>query len=139
MIDTKQLCRVAIDAMKHAYVPYSHYPVGAALLTKKGNIYVGVNVENASYGMTNCAERSAIFNAVSNGEREFVAIAVATAGKDPGSPCGACRQVMWEFGDFDVIITNTEGLVKRYTVSALLPDGFLLKDRATLSEEEGQY
>lgn len=138
MIDTEKLCRLAIEAMKNAYVPYSHYPVGAALLTKKGNIYIGVNVENASYGMTNCAERSAVFNAVSHGEREFVAIAVATEGKDPGSPCGSCRQVMWEFGDFDVIITNTEGSVKRFKVSELLPEGFLLKDREALSEDRAQ-
>jgi cytidine deaminase len=126
MYDIDHLCNLAIDVMKRAYVPYSKYPVGAALLTKSGTIYVGVNVENASYGITNCAERSAIFTAVSHGEQDFVAIAVATEDDKPGSPCGSCRQVMWEFGDFDVILTNTEGKRKQFTVSQLLPEGFLL-------------
>src|SRR5688500_4090101 len=90
-----ELCRVAIDAMQQAYAPYSHYAVGAALFTQGGRIFAGSNVENASYGLTMCAERIAVGKAVSEGERKLQAVAVAT--RDGGSPCGACRQVLAEF------------------------------------------
>ncbi len=109
---------------QRAYAPYSHYPVGSALRTKTGRIFTGVNVENAAYPQTMCAERIAIFNAVSEGEREFEVITVVT--DNGGSPCGGCRQVMAEFGlDTVVILADGTGqIVKETTVSELLPDAF---------------
>jgi cytidine deaminase len=114
----------AIEAYHWAYAPYSHYAVGAAVLSDSGKIYDGVNVENAVYPLTVCAERVAIFKAVSNGDRSFRAIAVVT--KNGGTPCGSCRQVMAEFGkDALVLIANLEGeLLAEYTVEQLLPDSF---------------
>jgi len=111
-----------------AYAPYSNYQVGAALLTKKGQIFTGVNVENAAYPDSICAERSAIFNAVSAGEREFEAIAVAT--RNGGAPCGSCRQVLSEFGlDIEVLLADEgENLLQQSTVRDLLPGAFLSKD-----------
>ena len=92
----------ALEALKHAYIPYSHFPVGAALLTEDGNIITGANIENRSFGLTNCAERSAIFTAASQGVRTFIAIAIATPASDyPVGPCGACRQVLSEFAPAD--------------------------------------
>ena len=119
-----QLIEAAIDARKWAYAPYSNYLVGAALLTTSGRIYDGVNVENAAYPATICAERVAVFKAVSEGERNFVALAVITA--NGGSPCGSCRQVLAEFGlDTKVIIADSEGKVFREaTVGELLPEAF---------------
>ncbi|MBI4928842.1 MAG: cytidine deaminase [Anaerolineae bacterium] len=107
-----------------AYAPYSHYQVGAALLTASGKIYDGVNVENAAYPSGICAERTAIFKAVSEGEREFIAIAVVTA--NGGTPCGSCRQVMAEFGlDTVVVIANAAGeITQRTSVRNLLPGAF---------------
>ena len=112
---------------KNAYVPYSGYHVGAAVFTKSGMVFSGCNVENASYGLTNCAERSAIFTAIGEGQREFVAIAVVT---DQGwSPCGACRQVIREFGDnIAVIIADGKGNYTSTTSGALLPSGFSAAD-----------
>ena len=123
-----QLIRAALEVRKWAYVPYSHYPVGAALLSNSGRIYEGVNIENAAYPMTICAERVAVFKAVAEGEREFIAIAVAT--DNGGSPCGACRQVLAEFGLNTVVyIVDAEGcVVQEITVSALLPGAFLPSD-----------
>ena len=114
----------AAQARQWAYAPYSHYFVGAALLTSSGRVYDGVNVENAAYPDTICAERTAVFKAVSEGEREFVAIAVSSAGG--GSPCGSCRQVLSEFSlDAQVIIADADGaIVRRTTVRDLLPDAF---------------
>jgi cytidine deaminase len=119
-----QLVQSASHARGWAYAPYSKYAVGAALLTESGRIYDGVNVENAAYPSGMCAERVAIFKAVSEGERKFSAIAVVTS--NGGSPCGGCRQVMAEFGlDMQVIIVNAEGTVtQRCTVADLLPDAF---------------
>lgn len=119
-----QLIEAALAARQWAYAPYSHYPVGAALLTLSGRIYDGVNIENAAYPAGTCAERVAIFKAVSEGEREFVAIAVATA--NGGTPCGSCRQVMAEFGlDTRVIIVDGQGRVSwEAKVSELLPGSF---------------
>ena len=98
--ETKErLIQAALAARDKAYVPYSHYPVGAALLTKDGKIITGCNVENASYGLSNCAERTAIFKAISEGERDFAGLAVAVYGKKAASPCGACRQVIRVFAD----------------------------------------
>jgi cytidine deaminase len=122
--ERQALIDIAREVRKYAYVPYSHYPVGAALRTKSGRVFTGVNVENAAYPVTNCAERTAIFKAVSEGEREFDVIAVVT--DNGGSPCGACRQVLAEFGmETLVLIADGEGrLVREMTVSALLPEAF---------------
>jgi cytidine deaminase len=119
-----KLVQSACQARRWAYAPYSHYAVGAALLTGSGRIYDGVNVENAAYPSTMCAERVAIFKAVSEGEREFSAIAVVTS--NGGSPCGGCRQVMAEFGlDVVLLIADADGNVtRRCTVADLLPDAF---------------
>jgi cytidine deaminase len=124
----KDLVRIAKQVRKWAYVPYSDYRVGAALLTESGRIYEGVNVENAAYPVTNCAERTAIFTAVTNGEKDFKAIAVVT--ENGGTPCGACRQVMAEFGlDMLVIIADeNENIVSEMKVSDLLPGAFTPKD-----------
>ena len=122
--DYQSLIELANEARKRAYVPYSHYRVGAALRTKNGRIYTGVNVESAAYPTTMCAERVAIYKAVSEGEREFEVMAVVT--DNGGSPCGGCRQVMAEFGlTMRVLIANGEGeLVKELTVAELLPEAF---------------
>jgi cytidine deaminase len=120
----KKLIEAAVAARQWAYAPYSNYQVGAALLTGSGRIYDGVNVENAAYPTAMCAERVAVFKAVSEGERSFEAIAVATA--NGGSPCGSCRQVLAEFGlETRVLITNDQGeVVWETTVADLLPGAF---------------
>lgn len=125
--EQQALIDLANEARRRAYVPYSKYPVGAALRTKSGRLYTGVNVENAAYPHTMCAERVAIFKAVSEGETEFEVIAVVT--NNGGSPCGGCRQVMAEFGlDTLVLIADGEGnLQKVLTVSELLPEAFTPK------------
>jgi len=122
--EKQSLVDLAKTARQRAYVPYSHYPVGAALRTKTGRIFTGVNVENAAYPQTMCAERVAIFKAVSEGEKEFEVITVVT--DNGGSPCGGCRQVMAEFGlDMIVILADGNGrIVKETTLSELLPDAF---------------
>jgi cytidine deaminase len=123
-----KLIQRAKEAWGRAYAPYSNYNVGAALLTESGEIYDGVNVENAVYPLGICGERTAIFKAVSEGHRSFQAIAVVT--KNGGTPCGACRQVMAEFGlDTIVLIANTDGeLIHQLTVAELLPYSFGEKD-----------
>lgn len=119
-----RLITAAQQARQWAYAPYSHYPVGAALLTASGRIYDGVNVENAAYPTGICAERVAVFKAVSEGERQFVAIAVVT--ENGGSPCGSCRQVLAEFGlATRVYIADQEGrLMQETSVMELLPGAF---------------
>ncbi len=126
----KRLIEAALAARQNAYVPYSGYPVGAALLTKEGKIYRGSNVENASYGLTNCAERSAFFAAVSAGEREFAGLAVAVSGKKAASPCGACRQVIREFlpDEAEIILVNEDGEGADTTIDRLLPGAFTGQD-----------
>jgi len=126
--DYKQLIGLANEARRHAYAPYSNYPVGAALRTKTGRVYAGVNVENAAYPTGICAERVAVFKAVSEGERDFEVIAVVT--DNGGSPCGACRQVLSEFGlDTVVLIADGNGkLSMETTVRNLLPEAFLPGD-----------
>ncbi|TCD46412.1 cytidine deaminase [Streptococcus sp. X16XC17] len=104
MADTK-LIDLAIEASKQAYVPYSHFPVGAALVTKDGRVFTGCNVENASFSLANCGERTAIFKAISEGAREFEELVVYGKTQEPISPCGACRQVMAEFFDKDLTVT----------------------------------
>lgn len=120
----RQLIELASQARRWAYAPYSHYAVGAALLTRSGKIYDGVNVENSAYPTGICAERVAVFKAVSEGEREFDAIAVVTS--NGGSPCGACRQVLAEFGlDTVVVMADQDGNVTmEMTVRELLPGAF---------------
>ncbi len=118
-----EMLNKAREAMEYAYVPYSHYKVGACLLTEDGHMYTGCNVENASYGLTNCAERTAVFKAVSEGHRKFQAIAIA-AEKAPPWPCGACRQVLSEFcADIPVFIT-WDGHTDQSTLKELLPHSF---------------
>jgi cytidine deaminase len=119
-----KLVNQAVAARQRAYAPYSHYMVGAALLTVSGRIFEGANIENAAYPVTICAERVAVFKAVSEGEKEFVAVAVVTA--NGGSPCGSCRQVLAEFGlDTTVIIADKDGrVVLETTVGELLPGAF---------------
>ena len=126
----EQLVREALEAMHFAYVPYSGFTVGAALLTKSGKVYRGCNIENAAYGPSNCAERTAFFKAVSEGEREFAAIAVV-GGKDGDAadifpPCGVCRQVMQEFcgPDFEIHMQKAGGGVFTVKLPELLPFGF---------------
>ena len=120
----KNLVRIAQEVRKWAYVPYSEYAVGAAVLTASGRIYDGVNVENAAYPDSMCAERAAIFKAVSNGERNFEALAVVT--KNGGMPCGSCRQVMAEFSpEMLVIVADAEGkVISEQKLSDLLPGAF---------------
>jgi len=122
--EKQSLIDLANEARRRAYVPYSNYPVGAALRTKTGRLFTGVNVENAAYPTTICAERVAVFKAVSEGEREFEVIAVVT--NNGGSPCGSCRQVLAEFGlDTIVLIADGTGkLIHTTTVGELLPKAF---------------
>ena len=130
-MDNKELIRLALEARKAAYVPYSGFKVGAALLTKEGKVYKGCNIENAGYTPTNCAERTAFFKAVSEGEREFAAIAIVGGKGDlPDNyayPCGVCRQVMMEFCNpetFQIILAAADGKYKIYRLKELLPEGF---------------
>ena len=130
-MNNKELYRVADQAKKHAYAPFSGFCVGAALLTQKGEIYTGCNIENASYTPTNCAERTAIFKAVSEGVRDFQAICIV-GGKDGvlteyAAPCGVCRQVMMEFCDpetFQIILAVDKEKYDIFTLNELLPLGF---------------
>ena len=129
----QQLCDLAKEAMTHSYSPYSRFKVGAALLCADGTVYQGCNIENAAYGPTNCAERTAIFKAVYDGQRDFKAIAVC-GGKDgviTGAfpPCGVCRQVMREFceDDFMIYIVDAEGKYEAVALSDLLPYSFSAK------------
>jgi cytidine deaminase len=125
--DRQSLIDLANQARKHFYAPYSNYPVGAALRTKGGRVFTGVNIENAAYPTGICAERVAVFKAVSEGEREFEAIAVVT--NNGGSPCGSCRQVLSEFG-LETIVFIADGagkLLRETTVAELLPEAFMPK------------
>ena len=131
----EDLVKQAQRARKRAYAPYSSYSVGAALLGKSGKIYWGVNVENASFGLSMCAERSAIFAAVASGETSFEVIAVAAVGEDVALPCGACRQVMEEFEIPWVVLANTEKKRKLVRREDLLPMPFKLKKRKEQVEE----
>ncbi|UNL85317.1 cytidine deaminase [Priestia koreensis] len=129
-MDVKQLVEQAIKARESAYVPYSNFKVGAVLLTDKDEVVEGCNIENASYGLTNCAERTAIFKAVSQGQKNFKAIAVVGGTEGPISPCGACRQVMAEFcaPETKVILANLKGNVVETSIEELLPGFFSSKD-----------
>ena len=124
-MDDRALIAEALAARGNAYAPYSHFPVGAALLARSGRVYRGVNVENASFGVTVCAERTALFAAVAAGERAFDAIAVVADTEGPVRPCGACRQALAEFGtDLRVVMANVAGELDVSSLSTLLPAGF---------------
>jgi cytidine deaminase len=129
-MEWKHLINEAILASKQAYVPYSNFKVGAALLTADNTIYRGCNIENASYGLTNCAERTAVFKAVSEGAKKIQAIAVVGDTDGPISPCGACRQVLAEFceADTQIILANVKGDFDIKTINELLPGHFSAKD-----------
>lgn len=125
-MDYRVLYQQAEDMLEKAYAPYSKFQVGAALLTKSGEVFTGVNVENASYGATICAERTAVVKAVSEGHREFVAIAIASSGGQ-AYPCGICRQFLFEFGDEIDVITSEDGLqLTTSKITELLTHGFRL-------------
>lgn len=133
-MDAKELIRHALEARKKAYAPYSNYLVGAALISGEGKLYTGCNIENASYGATNCAERTAIFKAVSEGERTIARIAIVGGPREEDGvlsgyafPCGVCRQVLREFSEPDkliVYVARSEDDYKQYSLSELLPDSF---------------
>lgn len=129
-MDDQKLIEIAKQARDKAYVPYSNFAVGAALLTANGNVITGCNIENASFGLTNCAERTAIFKLLSEGKQEIEAIAVVADAPRPVPPCGACRQVMAEFCSphTKVILTNLQGDIKETTVAELLPFSFTKED-----------
>lgn len=119
---TEELCRKAVEMKAMAYVPYSHFRVGAALECEDGTVFTGCNIENAAYSPTNCAERTAVFKAVSEGHRAFRRIAIAADTEDFTSPCGVCRQVMAEFSpDMDVILVNYRGETRTLNLRQLLP------------------
>lgn len=123
---TTELIDLAVKTSENAYVPYSHFPIGAVLVTAEGKIYTGVNVENASFGLTNCGERTAIFKAVSEGERSFKELIIYGQTEKPVSPCGACRQVMAEFFEPDLPVTliAKDKSTVVMTVKELLPYSF---------------
>lgn len=122
--ELQKLIQAAIEMRKQSYSPYSNFAVGAAVLSNDGYIYGGCNIENASYGLTNCAERTAIFNAVSDGKRNISAIAIVADTDRPCSPCGACRQVIGEFKIPCIIMANLKGEYKKVTLEELLPFSF---------------
>ena len=124
-MNTNDLINKAINARENAYAPYSKFMVGAAVLTQKGNVFTGCNVENASYGGTICAERVAMCKAVSSGERKIKAITIVYDENNFASPCGICRQFIYEFGaDIEIIMAKLNGEYKIKKISELLPDGF---------------
>ncbi|WP_442893640.1 cytidine deaminase [Bacillus sp. 2205SS5-2] len=129
-MEEKTLIQEAITAREKAYTPYSNFKVGAALLSKTGEVYWGSNIENASYGLCNCAERTALFKAYSEGDCEFEKMVVVADTKRPVPPCGACRQVLSELcdGDMEVILTNLDGAIEKVLVKELLPGAFSPED-----------
>lgn len=125
MTTNDQLIAAATAARGHAFAPFSQFQVGAALEAADGTIFAGCNVESASYGLTMCAERVAVFKGVSEGHRSFKRVAVVTDAATPTPPCGACRQVLWEFApDAEVVLANLDGQVLRYSMRELLPAAF---------------
>lgn len=133
-MDNKELVKVAKKAMKNAYVPYSKFRVGAALETLDGKIFTGCNIENASFGGTNCAERTALFKAISEGSRKFTRIAIISDSNDFTYPCGICRQVLSEWGlDMEVIVANNNEEFRVHKLSEILPYAF------TNENMEGRY
>jgi cytidine deaminase len=129
-----RLVESATEVREKAYAPYSSFTVGAAVVDTEGRIHTGCNVENASYGLSVCAERHAIAAAVSAGRKSFTGLAVVTDTSPPTSPCGACRQVLAEFGDFPVILANLDGVQTITSVARLLPDAFTPESLAKSQE-----
>jgi cytidine deaminase len=124
-MDINELINKAKNAREHSYSPYSRFKVGAALKTKNGMVFTGCNIENSSYGLSICAEREAIFKAISAGERDLDTIAVVTDSDKLTTPCGACRQVMWEFSkDMTVVVANLKGGKKEFKIKELLAHPF---------------
>lgn len=136
--EVDKLLEAAIETRKRAYAPYSNFTVGAALLSEQGNIYSGCNVENASYGLTVCAERTAIFKMVAAGERRIAAVLVIGDSEEFLAPCGACRQVIAEFAadDTPVYICNRHGRYKKSTVKELIPHYFSLRDEKNFQSKK---
>ena len=125
-----ELIARALEARENACADFSHFKVGAALLASSGKVFTGCNIENATYGLTVCAERVALWKALSEGERVFAQLVVVTSSEQPASPCGACRQLLWEFcGDIEVILANTQGLRQAHRLAELFPQPF---DRRSL-------
>lgn len=123
----KELIEISISAQKFAYAPFSQFKVGAALLCTDGSVYTGCNIENSTYGATNCAERTAIFKAVSEGRREFSAIAITSSGGELTFPCGICRQVLSEFSpEMRIILSDKDDNIKTFSLSELIPHSFRL-------------
>lgn len=137
-MNERELLEKAMEARKRAYVPYSRFAVGAALLSQTGTVYLGCNIENAAYPLCNCAERTALFKAVSEGEHRFQALAVVADSPKPVPPCGACRQVLAEFcsPEMTVILANMRGEVLTTTVAQLLPGAFTKEDLASESASD---
>ncbi|OYT70636.1 MAG: cytidine deaminase [Chloracidobacterium sp. CP2_5A] len=124
-LSDEALVAAAQAARRHAYAPYSQFSVGAVVQTRSGRFYTGCNIENASFGLTVCAERVALFKALSEGERAFRAVIIATEAATPTPPCGACRQILWEFcGDIRVISVGWQGATAEWPLGALLPAAF---------------
>ena len=124
-MNSEELIARASQARENACADYSHYKVGAALLTAGGKVFTGCNVENSTYGLTVCAERVALWKALSEGERTFAQIAVVTASDPPASPCGACRQLLWEYcGDIEVILANLQGFRQSLRLAEIFPRPF---------------
>ncbi len=123
-----ELYEKAVEAMAYSYSPYSNYKIGAAVLTKSGEVFTGCNIENSSYGATICGERTALVKAISQGYKDFEAIAIAGSDENiPSFPCGICRQFIFEFGnDIKIILMNKNKELKTYTITELLPEGFRL-------------
>ncbi len=129
-MEAESLVKSALEARRNAFAPFSNFKVGAALEASGGKVFTGCNVENATYGLTVCAERVALWKALSEGERSFTRIAVANDSERPASPCGACRQLLWEFcGDIELILANAAGFRESLRLAALLPRPF---DRSSL-------
>ncbi|MCI4396731.1 MAG: cytidine deaminase [Thermoprotei archaeon] len=129
-ITEEKMLSLAKGAIKNSYAPYSGFRVSAVVLTPSGKYYTGVNVENVSYGLTMCAERVAVYKAVSEGEKKISAVLIYAEGRDLPYPCGACRQVIAEFGyDSDIIVANSEGKIEKFKLSELLPKAFLSFDK----------
>ena len=128
LVEEKKLIQKAREVRRRAYAPYSKFKVGAAILTQKGEVYTGANVECGSFGLTTCAERVALFQAVLSGARNFKKIVVVADTREPITPCGLCRQVLSEFGEnLEVVCTNLEGEVRRFKLTELLPHFFVKK------------
>ena len=131
----KALSRLASAAKRFSYSPYSHFRVGAALLTSSGKVYTGCNIENSSYGLTMCAERTALFKAVSEGHKKFKALAIASDAQGVTPPCGACRQVIIDLaGDIDIILTKRGGGMEIIKMNDLLPHAFTKKNLMKLKQ-----